>query len=845
MNDDTFKDYDIVYIEEKAPEPWIQREPIYVKDLPSPDDDDDKETSGAKKIGSFMMPSPLMRLKTPSSLGSSSENESIYDGRNSPVPSLDGSLKSERKEHGTNLLGVNGYLHASGSHSLLSGLFASPSISAQPVEVNISAESETSLITATLTSQEDLGLEDKVSGDLHQFGDIKENEAHCYGTEVSGENVNSRQIFATESGKYYNDLNQEEITDKSSSNTEAIHGNTQRSASLGRNGSEHESGSELKISKNQYSESRQSKVDDKSLEKHADFVPDSNSIEKSGQSSANIKAQGKPNFASIVENEGTAIDANNGESTSALQEKEAQAASATAATTSTAGIASVPFFASALAAFGIASATADQNDADRGIDQNSLKPESVSTESLSKSESSENVCVSFENVKDEHVIENGSSIEALKIDIAEERGLMDQNQGLVGQEQQTAGYTTTLHSVEMGVNHEAEKEFSPELKDNQTDKILESSTLESLQSTQTENPELQSEPSSSRIEKLASAIESGEEFNDTSRPNELHEHNNEGDIVSDNQIDFGVNEAEHEHNNAGDIVPDNQIDNAANEVVHLGASNFETQQEINGYRGPKVKSSSGQSNLISTNEANDITQENSKVISADSGIDIFASAVEKSTRDDIEHNKEESDSELSTIGDTLGSMLATSALIESGAQLLSPSAKHRDVSVHGIEEDLQENKTSVEKDHEANNSALDDMKQHESTMDLIQPAEAEHSNLGSEHGLGENIYSTKRHNKNEVSNNVDSSLLGSNAIVNDSSDMNNPIEAENDIDSAYEARLSLLTARCRNADDLLKQLAELIAEMNKEISDLTDENNTQRKRIKTLEIALQENSNKK
>ena len=51
-------------------------------------------------------------------------------------------------------------------------------------------------------------------------------------------------------------------------------------------------------------------------------------------------------------------------------------------------------------------------------------------------------------------------------------------------------------------------------------------------------------------------------------------------------------------------------------------------------------------------------------------------------------------------------------------------------------------------------------------------------------------------------------------------------------------KLARLTARNRNADDLLKRIAEIIKEMNDEIIALTDENNGYRHKIMSLESSL-------
>ena len=49
----------------------------------------------------------------------------------------------------------------------------------------------------------------------------------------------------------------------------------------------------------------------------------------------------------------------------------------------------------------------------------------------------------------------------------------------------------------------------------------------------------------------------------------------------------------------------------------------------------------------------------------------------------------------------------------------------------------------------------------------------------------------------------------------------------------------MLKAKTRNAEDLLRQLSELINELNEEIVSLTDENNEQRRKIKALECKKQ------
>lgn len=88
----------IIYEEEQAPEPWTVREPIYDKDLPKPGDSDSE--LGRIRVTTGMVPSPLMRLKSPSSDGGSSERSRNEDetGRISPVPMLEASGKAGKKK---------------------------------------------------------------------------------------------------------------------------------------------------------------------------------------------------------------------------------------------------------------------------------------------------------------------------------------------------------------------------------------------------------------------------------------------------------------------------------------------------------------------------------------------------------------------------------------------------------------------------------------------------------------------------------------------------------------------------------------------------------------------------
>lgn len=80
----------VIFLEEQAPEPWTIREPVYDKDLPSPNESDTE--LGRIRVTSEMVPSPLMRLKSPSDRRD--EYFGGETGRISPIPILDTSIKS-------------------------------------------------------------------------------------------------------------------------------------------------------------------------------------------------------------------------------------------------------------------------------------------------------------------------------------------------------------------------------------------------------------------------------------------------------------------------------------------------------------------------------------------------------------------------------------------------------------------------------------------------------------------------------------------------------------------------------------------------------------------------------
>ena len=65
------------------------------------------------------------------------------------------------------------------------------------------------------------------------------------------------------------------------------------------------------------------------------------------------------------------------------------------------------------------------------------------------------------------------------------------------------------------------------------------------------------------------------------------------------------------------------------------------------------------------------------------------------------------------------------------------------------------------------------------------------------------------------------------------------VTADQSIFDTDSDKISLIKAKTRNADDLLRQLAELIQELNGEIIVLTNENNEQRRKINELQSKRQ------
>ena len=152
MNEPFVKDLEeeveIIYVEEQAPEPWTIREPIYDKDLPSPSDSDGE--LGRIRVTSKMVPSPLMRLKSPSSdaeIRRKSDNDSVDgSGRISPFPSplpvIDVTAKSHKRSDSGGS-SIDDLKAASASETpVLHNLFASPLSSADmaDIESNVSMD---------------------------------------------------------------------------------------------------------------------------------------------------------------------------------------------------------------------------------------------------------------------------------------------------------------------------------------------------------------------------------------------------------------------------------------------------------------------------------------------------------------------------------------------------------------------------------------------------------------------------------------------------------------------------------------------------------------------------------
>ncbi len=85
---------EIIYEEEAAPLPWMMRSSIYGKDLPNPELSDVSSTSSlgspvAQRMTSFLVPSPLLRMKSPHSDHSNDPSRSF-----SPAPLPDSSVRS-------------------------------------------------------------------------------------------------------------------------------------------------------------------------------------------------------------------------------------------------------------------------------------------------------------------------------------------------------------------------------------------------------------------------------------------------------------------------------------------------------------------------------------------------------------------------------------------------------------------------------------------------------------------------------------------------------------------------------------------------------------------------------
>lgn len=127
-------DVEIIYEEEAAPMPWMMRSSMYGKDLPAPELSDAGSSAGSspsprpQRIGSVLVPSPLLRLKSPLS------DFSKDPGRLSSSPLADSVEKLERSPSPA------GIIYATSPSVSLSKL---PAPADSPIIVDASAKSPT------------------------------------------------------------------------------------------------------------------------------------------------------------------------------------------------------------------------------------------------------------------------------------------------------------------------------------------------------------------------------------------------------------------------------------------------------------------------------------------------------------------------------------------------------------------------------------------------------------------------------------------------------------------------------------------------------------------------------
>lgn len=88
------EEYEIIYEEEAAPMPWMMRTAIYDKELPVPQLSQSDLSAGTPRVGSTMVPSPLLRMKSPMFSGAEAFDEEQRRST-SPAPTPDSRKRAE------------------------------------------------------------------------------------------------------------------------------------------------------------------------------------------------------------------------------------------------------------------------------------------------------------------------------------------------------------------------------------------------------------------------------------------------------------------------------------------------------------------------------------------------------------------------------------------------------------------------------------------------------------------------------------------------------------------------------------------------------------------------------
>lgn len=949
-NYDTFGDYDIVYIEEKAPEPWIQREPIYDKDLPFPYDDDG--ASVTTKIGSFMMPSPLMRLKTPSSIGSK-ETDSSYDGRNFPVPFLDGSLKSERKEFNPKHSENGGYLHALGSKSHLSGLFASPSQTAGHKNSRILSGSESSLVTASHMSnnvelmstnqfgavqseesefsqqqfhgnskQETLRTCEIAHRDLMENGlDIKMHQnmlpdkiesaqSTLKTLRISPENSNSDLLNNCENiDGFRSALRAQSDTKSGQSNTvqnliNKFEQDDKLESELRTNIKT--SGTPLKIAvqsnSNVLNNSEHSTINGDLFSKSAHL---SDMINSDKSHAETIEADIVEKSTNLVESDDILSSCINDESVSVLKDNISITSQADVVNT---GLKSMPTFASALAAFGLGSTTNDLYDEANEIEQTPF---------------SSKISRTLTNGQTENVAGGIAHTGVSKITyVVSDASTNSTNRNQQNYEQEQSINVSSANSLVVGTVHDAEKMSSSDSKDLCINEASESINSGIQQKIQMENLGIDmkentitaddgTEISGSNFDICGNDTESNEEnyasrktvadLLDIEKNASIAESGDLKVIETDKVLLVDLDESLIQNNNtASNAIPKNMsasqgiisglgietmksvsVKENVNDCSLIKVSPIEGEklqkeyesiaqglpveiigQDLNASAALKAVSSVSQ--MISDIESGACENGNLNIVStkssniADDRLEETLAEVSKSNfnhkfndhtsiksdldgnvnHDELNHTSYKSEQEFS-----IADVRSKESFVELGAANLELGSNHKSVDPEAgangsIKPDLPGYVNSDELNRE---NYVSEQGLNGSTIELNKYFEADVSNHEFENNSSENQNAGLSLDRIEMMSLVDSASSSAELTeIADCIDADFSMESGNKIDISCQARLLLLTTRCRNADDLLKQLAELISDMNEDISYLTNQNNAQRKRIRTLEMALQE-----